>query len=264
MTRDPLPGQDVRHQVALGGVDQHVVQAKLFGDADGSGDVVGPVGVEVGGKGPLDHRHQGLQGRVIVRRVLVRVLPAPLDPVRIFQRLAQLLPDQGGSGHPGGGGLVPVAVRLFGVLAQGEFHGRWGQHHHVVHPAAHRLHRRRLTGDGVAAAGAGEHGGDPGLPGLLEAVVHGVQAVDGPQVGGAGVRDLIAVVVIVAQTVCQHPQMAVGVDKAREQMAAPGIQVGLQRRGHWGMGPTRRIFPSAHSTKPVGSVGASMGWTTAL
>ena len=52
-----LPCQDVRHQIPLRGVDQHVVQMELLGDAQGRGDVISAVSVEVHRELPLHHRH---------------------------------------------------------------------------------------------------------------------------------------------------------------------------------------------------------------
>ena len=206
-----LPCQDVRHQIPFRGVDQHVVQM---------------VSVEVNGELPLYHRHQGFQHGIVVGRVLVfRVRLVLGHPFCVLQRLAQLLPHEGGGGHPGGGGFVAAAVGLFGVLPQGELHGRRLQHHHVVHPAPHRLDGGDLPADGVGTAGTGQDGGNTGLPCLLEAVVQRVEGVDDPKLWGAGVRDLVAVVLIVAQPVRQQPQMTVDVHEARQHIPALGIHV---------------------------------------
>ena len=227
-----LPRQDVRHQIPLRGVDQHVVQMKLLGDAQRRGDVVSAVGMEVHRELPLYYRHQGFQHGVVVGRVLVlRVRLVLGHPLCILQRLAQLFPHEGGGGHPGGGGFVAAAVGLFGVLAQGELHGRRLQHHHVIHPASHRLDGSDLSTNGVGAAGTGQDGGDTGLPCLLEAVVQRVEGVNDPELRSAGVGDLVAVVLVVAQPVRQQPQMTVDVYEARQHIPALGVYVLTCHRG---------------------------------
>ena len=53
--------QQIGDAVGLGAVDDDVFQAELLGDADSRGNVVRPVGVEVGGQFPTDDRDQRLQ-----------------------------------------------------------------------------------------------------------------------------------------------------------------------------------------------------------
>ena len=162
-----------------------------------------------------------LQLGVEVGHIHVRVVLRLGLLIHVLQRLGEILPDDGGGGHAGDWGLLPLVVDALGVLTQGELHGDRGAQDHLVHPAAVGLEGGELPGDGVGAAGTGENGGHAPLPGLLKVSVQGVHRVDGPQVRGAGVGGLVAVVGLKAQAVAKHTQVAVRVHKTRDNVA-PG------------------------------------------
>ena len=88
-----------------------------------SGWSVRPVGMDVDGQVPPDHREEGFQLRIVVGGIGVLVLGGLVQLLAIFHGLAQALPDDGGGGHTGDGGLVPVVIHLLGVLPQGQLHG---------------------------------------------------------------------------------------------------------------------------------------------
>ena len=119
---------------------------------------------------------------------------------------------------------MPLVVGELGVLSQRQLHGRRGLDDHVVQPAAGGLHGYELAADGVGAARAGENGGHPRLPGLLKAAVHGVDGVHRPQMGGAGIGGLVAVIPLHTHCIPEHPQMAVGVHKAGLDVPALGVE----------------------------------------
>ena len=58
----------------------------------------------------------------------------------------------------------------------------------------------------------------------LAAPIQGVHPVDGPQLGGAGVGGLVAVVGLKAQGVSEQAQVAVGVDEAGEDVPPLRVQ----------------------------------------
>ena len=210
--------------MGLGAVDDDVFQAELLGDADSRGNVVRPVGVEVGGQFPTDDRDQRFQLQVEFRGIGVLVRGGTVLFLQILPSFEQLLPDQRGSGHAGGRSFVPVIVAAFGVFAQCKFHGDGSAQDHIVYPTANRLDGGHLAADGVGAARAGDNRGHAALPGLLKAAVKGVDGVNGPELGGDGVGDLVAVVTFKAQTVAKHTQMAMGVHQTGVDMAAGHIQ----------------------------------------
>ena len=111
-----------------------------------------------------------------------------------------------------------------GVFPQGHFHGHRRLDHHVVHPPPPRLERAELAADGVGAARAGHHGGHAGFPRLLEAAIQRINRVHRPQLGGAGIGVLVAVVPLEAEAILPHTQMGMGVHKARQQPAALRVQ----------------------------------------
>ena len=235
--------------MALGAVDQHVLQAELLADADAGGHVVGTVGVDVDRQFPPDHRQKGLQLGVVVGLVLLLVLCRPLQLLPVLHRLGQVFPDDGGGGHAGGGGLMPLVIGELGVLPQGQLHGRRGLEDHLIHPAAVGFQGGELAADGVGAPRAGEDGGHPRLPGLLKAPVHGVDGVHRPQVGGAGVGGLVAVVPLNAGGVPEHPQVAVGIHKAGLDVSPLGVEdLPLPALGTLlhGAGPGDLVPPDIH------------------
>ena len=178
----------------------------------------------MGGHLPPQHGDQGLQLGVKLRLLLVWVGSRPLQLVPVLHCLGQILPDDGSGGHPGDGSLMPLVVGELGVLSQRQLHGRRGLDDHVVQPAAGGLHGYELAADGVGAARTGQDRGHSRQPRVPEAAVHRVHSVDGPQVGGAGVSGLVAVVPLKAHGVPEHPQVAVGVHEARQDVPPPGIQ----------------------------------------
>ena len=220
----PLLRQKIRDQVPLCAVDDHIAQVELLADPDPGNDVIRPVGVDVDRELPPEDGEQRLQLGVIVRLLLLLILQGPLQLLPVLLRLGQILPDHRGGGHAGCGGLPALVVGELGVLPQGQLHGRRSLKHHGVHPAAVGLDGGKLAADGIGAARAGENGGHSGLPGLLKAAVHGVDGVHRPQVGGAGIGGLIAVIPLHAHRVPEHPQMAVGVHKAGLDMPALGVK----------------------------------------
>ena len=160
--------------------------------------------------------------------------------------------------------MAAVAMRVTGVSfrslytdlgfsPRANFMACRGLDHHLVHPAAVGLEGGKLAGDGVGRAGAGEHRGHAPLPGLPEAPVQGVHPVDGPQLGGAGVGGLVAVVGLKAQGVPEQAQVAVGVDEAGEDVPPlrvqplPGVPAGRAS-----MGPTAVILSPSEGHKAPG------------
>ena len=205
-------------------MDDHIAQVKLLADPYPGDDVVRPVGVDVDGKFPPKDREQRLQLGVIFGLLLLLVLQGPLQLLPVLLRLGQILPDHRGGGHAGGGGLPALVVGKLGVLPQGQLHGSRRLKHHGVHPATVGLDGGKLAADGVGAARAGENGGHPRLPGLLKAAVHGVDGVHRPQMGGAGIGGLVAVIPLHTHCIPEHPQMAVGVHKAGLDVPALGVE----------------------------------------
>ncbi len=91
----------------------------------------------------------------------------------------------------------------------------------------------------------------------------GLTGVDGPQVGGAGVGGLVAVVPLKAHGVPEHPQVAVGVHKAGLDMPALGVKR-LPLPVAWDTPPWVPALPILSprmATYPLGMVGPSMVWT---
>ena len=175
------------------------------------------------GQFPADDGEQRLQPGVVVGLVLILVLGGPIQFLGVLLGLGQVLPDDGGGGHAGDGSLVPLVVDALGVLAQGQLHGGGGAAHHGIHPLAGGLDGGKLAADGVGRAGTGDDGGHAGGAGLLKAAVHGVDGIDGPQVGGAGVGGLVAVVAFKADSIPEHTQVAVGIHETGQDVAALGV-----------------------------------------
>ena len=63
--------QEIRHQIAFGGVHQHQIQRKFLGNADGGKDVIRPVAMEKGLALPLQHRQQSFALGVVFRGIVV-------------------------------------------------------------------------------------------------------------------------------------------------------------------------------------------------
>ena len=240
--------------MALSAVDDDALQAELFGDAHPGGNVVGPVGVDVDGQLPPHHGQQRLQLGVKLGALLVLVLLRPVQLLAVLQGLGQILPDDGRRGHTGDGGLVPLVIHALGVLSQGHLHGRRGLDDHLVHPPSGGLDGGELAAHRVGGAGAGEHRGHAPLPCLLKAAVLGIDGVDGPQVRGAGVGGLVAVVPLKTHCVPEHPQVAVGVDKAGQHMVPPGVhRLPLPLCGAVLHGPHPGDLPPGHGNKAPGN-----------
>ena len=216
---DALPGQKVRDAVALGAVDHGAVQPELLGQPDGGGDVVRPVGVEVGGQAAGDHRAQGVQPGVEVRLVQGGVRRSPGVFRLVVQRLGELLSDELGGGHAAGAARRSVVP--LGVLPQGELHGGGGAHRHLVDERARGFEQDGLPADGVGGAGPGVDAGDSRPPGFLKVAVEGVRAVQRPKLRGAGGGAVVEIVLPLAAAV--QPQMAVGVDEAGQDVAPAGV-----------------------------------------
>ena len=239
---DPHPGlgQQIRHPVGLRPVDDHIVQPEFPADAHRRGDIVRPVGMEVGGQGPRHHIRQGFQLHIQFRLLGIRVLHGLVLLVPVLHRLGQILPDDGRRGHTGHRRLLAVVIHRLGILAQGEFHGHRSFHNRLVHPAAVGFDGRELSGDGVGAARAGEHRGHAPLSGLLETAVLDVHPVNGPQMGGAGVGGLVAVVRLKPQAVAEEAQVAVGVHKAGDDMSPFRVQ-------HFSLSGVLQLLHRAHT-----------------
>lgn len=86
-----------------------------------------------------------------------------------------------------------------------------------------RFHGDELPADGIGAARAGEHAGDACGGGFGKAAVHGVYAVDGPQLGGDRIAHFVTLVGLYAQAVAAYAQVAMGVDKAGQGQRAGSI-----------------------------------------
>ena len=233
--RHPRLRQQLGHQIALRAVNHHQLQPELPAEAHGGSDVVGPVGVEVGGQLSRHHRHQRLQLGVVIGHVLVGISVRLGLLVLVLLGFGQVLPDEGRGGHTGHRRLLPVVVDRLGIFPQGKLHGGGGLEHHLVHPAAVGLEGQELPGDGVGRAGAGEHRGHAPLPCLPEAPVQGIHPVDGPELGGTGVGGLVSVVRLKAQGIPEQAQVAVGVDEAGQDMPPLRIQHGALRPGGQGL-----------------------------
>ena len=177
----------------------------------------------MGGHLPPQHGDQGLQLGVVVRRVGVGIGFCPGALVHILPGFVQLFPDQGGGGHAGHGCFAFLAVGHFGIFAQGEFHAARKAHAEIVDAAARRFHGDELPADGIGAARAGEHAGDACGDGFGKAAVHGVYAVDGPQLGGDRIAHFVTLVGLYAQAVAAYAQVAMGVDKAGQGQRAGSI-----------------------------------------
>ena len=108
---------------------------------------------------------------------------------------------------------------FLGIFPQGEFHGSGGTHHHPINDRARGFEQNGLPADGVGGAGPGVDAGNPRPAGLLKVRIQRVHAVQCAQVRGAGGGGLVQVILRAAAAV--KAQVAVGVDKAGEDMA-PG------------------------------------------
>ena len=177
----------------------------------------------MGGRLPPQHRDQGFQLGVVIRRIGVRVGFCPGALVHILPGFVQLFPDQGGGSHTGHGRFTLFAVGHFGVFAQGEFHAARKAHTEIVDAAARRFHGNELPADGIGAARTGEYTGDARGGGFGKAAVHGVHAIDGPQLGRDGIAHFVALVGLYAQAVAAYAQVAMGIDKAGQGQRAGGV-----------------------------------------
>ena len=119
---------------------------------------------------------------------------------------------------------MALVVDALGVFPQRQLHGGGGLTQHGIHPGPVGFQGGELAADGVGGAGAGHDRGDSGGAGLPKAAVQGIHRVDGPQVGGAGVGGLVAVVPLEAQGIPEHAQVAVCVDEAGQDVALVGVQ----------------------------------------
>ena len=197
--------------MALGAVLQSHFDSKLFGNADGGTDIVGPVGMGLQGDLALKDRDQSFHLHIILG-LLGNVIAGGLLPGKIIPGGEQHFTQLGGGGHPGG--ITFILVATLGVFTKGTFHGHRVPDHHVIHAVAIGLDGKEGAAQHIGAAWAGAHGGNTANKGLANAKLLRIEAVNAAELGGDNVVHLVVVSSLVAHAVVVQSQMAVGVNKA--------------------------------------------------
>ncbi len=115
----------------------------------------------------------------------------------IAQRLLELLADYRGGCHARYRGLVAVVVGGLGIFSQRELYRNGRLHDKLVHALRpERLYQRERTAYRICASDARTHAGNSRADRVPKTPVHGVYAVDGAQMRGRRVGDLVAVVAL--------------------------------------------------------------------
>ena len=252
--------QFIHNEGAVGAVVQGNLQIELLGDAQGGKNVVGAVGVGLQGDFPAHYRPHGVQLHVKIRFFLRLALFIGFPFLLIFPGFEEQPPEQGGGAHPGGRDLLLAAVNPLGIFAEGYFHRRRVLDHHFIHPLAAELDGAEGAAHHIGAAGAGDGAGNAGFQRLGKALVHGVDGVNAPHLGGNGVGGLVDIVAHPAHNLFLQADVAVGLHKARRHQAArsvinfrPGGR--FQPRAHGGNFPV-----VSNEDVPAGDVRAFHGF----
>ena len=116
-----------------------------------------------------------------------------------------------------------LAVAALGILAKGALHGDGVLHDHVVHTLAVELDGNKGAANHIGAAGAGAGGGDAATQGVGESFVHGIDGVDGTELGGEGVNDLVIVHALPAHGLVVQADVTVGIHTAGSHKTAFGV-----------------------------------------
>ncbi len=205
------------NEMALGAVIQSDTHPEFLCYAQGGEDIICPVGVAFQRNFPPHYRQHGMELHVKVRLlVFFGILLPGIQGFLIVLRLLQGFPQQGGGAHTGDGRFFVIpAVAALGVFPKGYFHGHRVLHHHVVHPPAAKLYSQESAPHHIGAAGAGDGGGHPVAVGIEKSLVHGIQAVDTPHVGGDRVGAFVVIRPFKADGLFVQADMAVALHKAR-------------------------------------------------
>jgi hypothetical protein len=212
-------GQPVGEHDGLGAVVDDQAVAELVGQAQGGGDVVGPVAVLAPGDLALQDQGQRLPAQVPLGRL---VAPAvALGPV--VARLDQGVADHRGRAQAGRGQLLALAVDPLGVLPEGRLHAGGGAQDHLVDGTSGGADGGRLAADRVPRPGVDTGGQDPAGHRVGEAQVGRVDGVQRPDVRGDRVGELVGVLPGPAVALGVHAQVHVRVDQAGEHHLAGGV-----------------------------------------
>ena len=227
-----LLSHNIRGKIGLGAVDDHIVQVKFLCNPDGGENIVQPMGMEMGLNLPVQYRHQRLQLHVKIRSVEVRILLGQLLLHPVLLGFPEIFPDQCRRSHTGHRRFVPVVIRGLRIFSQGKLHGNGRFQNHVINAPSIGSDGRRLPRNGIGRTRSHDHRSHAAVPGILKGAVHGIDAVDHPQLRGNGIGGLVTVLGFKAHPVTEQAQMGVDIHKAGQQPFAARIQDFFSGLGH--------------------------------
>ncbi len=237
-------GDLVGDEMAFGTVVEGQSQAKLLGDADGGEDVIGAVNV-------------GLEGDLAVKEIPITFhsegwLPVPLH---VLTGEKQLLADEGSDAHAGGGAIAVCSVIGHGIFTKGNLDSGGGKNDHIVDAAPRRFDKGELPADGIGTAGPRQNAGDAHGKGVVKGAVHGIDAVDGAEIGGGGIGVFVGLIHLYGGFFLADAEMTVGVQKTGEYRFTFGVDAGHGVGGHNGVGDPLNLAVTDEKIAPSGTVG---------
>ena len=221
--RSILLRQNVRDQVSLCAVNNHIVQIELLGNANGSADVVCPVAVEVCFHISFQQGQQCFGFGIVVRHVFVGIALRKVQFLLIPLCFRQPLPYHCRCRHAGDRRFVPVVVDALGILAKGKFHT--GADLHAVCHTSCCFQDRHGAAAGVGTAGRSHHRSHAGCTCFGKTVIQRVYAVNDTQMRGKRIGGFVAVVPLESNAVFDNAEVGVCIDKARQQHRTAGINI---------------------------------------
>lgn len=90
-------------------------------------------------------------------------------------------------------------------------------------PLARELDGGKGAAHHVGAARTGAGGSDAALEGVAKGLVHGIDGINGPQLGGDGIHDLVVVVTFPAHPLVVQADVAMSFHTARGDQSPPRV-----------------------------------------
>lgn len=227
--------EHLENLISLGGVLDGIIQMIFLCNADGGGDVVGAVAVDTHLHLAPNHRYQRIQLKVGGGR-FGGIAFRCFQLVGIYLGVVEGFPQQRRHGHSGLGHLFAVAaIAVFGVFSQRHLHLSGAGDDDIKEGIpVFALKADAGAADDVGGTGTGIAGSETGFPSFGDGQVMGIDGVDGPQLGGDGVGDLVAVPDVGSGGgLGEGGDMGVGVDEAGGYPFAGDVhQLGVLGNGY--------------------------------